>query len=101
MRFILVLVTRKSNSNSLPEKGNGDLGGPLSLAVGELKNLALLDLQNTQRCVNKDWKKVELQHESFYRFGVESIVHSQEYFSKLSERTVAYINVDISVFGTS
>lgn len=67
------------------------------MAVGELKNLALSDLQNTQRCVNKDWKK----HESFYRFGVESIVHSQEYFSKLSERTVAYINVDISVFGTS
>lgn len=33
-------------------------------------------------------------------FGVESIVHPQEYFSKLSERTVAYINVDISVFGT-
>lgn len=34
-------------------------------------------------------------------FGVESIVHPQEYFSKLSERAVAYINVDISVFGTS
>lgn len=80
-------------------KGNGGLGGPLSLAAGELKNLALLDLQNTQRFVDKEVKNWNwiIKHCT----GVKRIVRSQEYFSKLSERTVAYINVDISVFGTT
>ena len=33
--------------------------------------------------------------------GLTSGPHPQEFFSKLQERTVAYINVDISVFGTA
>lgn len=62
---ILVLVTSKENQTVIPytRKGDGDLGGPLSLAVGELKNLVLLDLQNTQRFVNKDISCITLEGE--------------------------------------
>jgi len=50
---IIGFVKSNENQTVIPctWKGDGDLGGPLSLAVGELKNLVSLDLQNTQRFV--------------------------------------------------